>query len=264
MRWFEGPPRTRCWCALAAVVVALAAGSRATAGPIGPGAALLDTSAASYSFSSSPIGANAFFAGSDPFSGTINLQGVPIASPLFGSKSAVFSILSAANPAAGSTATVPISLGSMTLESSTPVAISGFGGATASLYNVFVTLNPTASGNGGGMGTFGLDNHNNASLTSSSINAQLLIGFQPVTGGPGVLLSSSQTLQQKGPVGWTSASGFTGPLAYSSSTGGLSVTFGSGSTPAASTPEPTSLALASLSSLGLLAWGWKERKGARR
>src|SRR5690242_3252921 len=150
-------PRARRVLGPAAVALMLALASHAAAGPLVPGVALFDTVAGPdsyYDFGANPLPANTLFQGSGAFTGKVLLEGVPFAPALFGSKDTVISLSPPAGQPIGNSATVQTDLAALTLKSIAPLAIPSGGSAAPSLYNLYVTLDPSVANRGQGQITF--------------------------------------------------------------------------------------------------------------
>jgi hypothetical protein len=242
---------------VAAVALVLALGGRATAGLLGPGDVLFTTVPGvntSYNFSKNPVPANALFPGSDPFTGTVALQGIPIDPSTFGSRDTILHLPPDGDPVWNGGGSRPTQLWDLTLKSTQPVTITGNHGATSSLYNVFVTLNTPK---GSGDLSFTRTGPTDVRLHDGDLNVFPMISFVPVGGGKGFSLSSHEWLDQAGSATWVEHQGLQGTLVFHSTCGGLSIELSHTIT---QMPEPAGLCLASLGSLGLLGWGWRRRR----
>jgi len=107
-----------------------------------------------WDFSLVPIPADFFGPGSDPFTGTVNLQGTPLGSTtdcpsgLGNADTIIRRLQDALLPSIGSSDTVPIELVELSLVSSQPITVTYNGGQSPETWNVQLTLSQSATSTG--------------------------------------------------------------------------------------------------------------------
>ena len=141
--------RRACWWVLAGLALAGAAGAQ-TAGDIAPGLDLWSTPGTGITrvaFSDNPIPAGFFDPGSDPFVGTVVLQGGPLAQsagPALSFTDTVVSRLDTAQvPNVGDQDTIPIEIVALSLVSVNPITVTFNGGQNPEAWTVAVCLSDT-------------------------------------------------------------------------------------------------------------------------
>jgi hypothetical protein len=175
---------------------------------------------------------------------------------------ALFTITGTPQSAGPNKLTVPIQMTQLGLQSINPIKVNT--GSGTSTYNVFVTLDPTVSGNGKGTSLLTLTTPSLGTFSSTTLAFTPKITFVP-TGG-GTTLSTSLSGPALAQLGGLADNGNTGQLSgqFALHRTGLTLVLlpqgGIVDPPAA--PEPTSLVLAGLGGIGLVGWRcW--RRGRR-
>ena len=100
-----------------------------------------------HDFTSTPIPADFFFPGSQPFGAPIGLQGQPLDEPLFGSTDTIVNRLAPiVLDGPGTTAQTPVEIVALSLVSADPIIVNSLTGSE--IYHVFVSLSDQPQGQG--------------------------------------------------------------------------------------------------------------------
>jgi len=153
-----------------------------------------------------PLPADFFFPGSDPFDGQINLQGNPLGGP-FGMADTIVRRVTDATPlpCGGPPVTIPIEIVALDLVSSSPITITDNGGMNPTQWDVRVCLSDQPQQ----QGTMTINHtHTNGGTFDSTLPVQPKFIFTPVVPGPpqvvfdtGVTAVPPDVLNANG-VGW--------------------------------------------------------------
>lgn len=142
------PVRGRKWGVL--LILALAQSAAAQTGDIAPGIDLWATPGTGITrapFADNPIPAGFFDPGSDPFVGTVVLQGGPLAQtggpPLAFTDTVISRLDTAQVPSVGDQDTIPIEIVALSLMSVNPITVTFNGGQNPQQWNVAVCLSDT-------------------------------------------------------------------------------------------------------------------------